>query len=140
MNREQERILRKEVCDIITTHMSNLFVKGSPINVIELSDCLLDDIMGALRTRENNNLKDYMNEIDIQREEILKSHKVEIAQNNETIFNLQQALNHAEERIVRLQNEISSDEVKMELERNIAIRNKKIATLKKLVQACLEDI
>lgn len=138
IRKEQEIRLRREVKDIVSHHLFKLNDELRAKSIIEVEnpvnlDNIIDDIMGAVDKEDNYRVQDFQDTIEKQRANLINEH---IAKEHE----LRCTINELQSKVSHLQNKISTDDVKKELERKLSKALEKVRTLKKIVQISLEDM
>ena len=132
MNKETERIVRKEITSILNGHLDKPTLT---INSEDLLD-LLDDIMGEVSKLDfisKEQFEEYRDNWNKKLQEQEKFYRNLINEKDEEI-------EASHRKITELKESITNDGTKRLLETKLAIANSRIRLLKKFVRDILEEI
>jgi hypothetical protein len=127
VRKEQEIRLRKEVRDIIMSHM-----RETPFDI----DNFVDDLMGAMNTEDNYRVKDFQDDIDTQRKSMQEQF---IAEKNELRCIIKE-LTEERDKYKAKCSDTHKDSVIKELEHKLGRANEKISLLKRLAKVFMEEL
>ena len=129
MNKETERIIRRELGNILNGHLdkSSLVIRGN-----DLPD-LLDDIMGEVSNISKEQFKEYRDNWNKKLQEQEEFYRNLINERDEEI-------EASHRKITELKESITNDSTKRVLETELAIANRHKRLLKKFVRAILEEM
>ena len=129
MNKETERIIRRELGNILNEHLdkSSLIIRGN-----DLPD-LLDDIMGELAFISKEQFKEYRDNWNKKLQEQEEFYRNLIDEKDEEI-------EASHRKIAELKESITNDSTKRVLETELAIANRHKRLLKKFIRDILEEM